>query len=230
MEKVDNPAGLEATATVVGLFAKTPRAGRVKTRLCPPLLPEEAASLYATALDETIRRFSGHSFDLVICHADDEGYFAARYPELPRRPQRGPDLGARMAEALQGFLAAGYRRALLIGSDSPDLPLAHIEQAFAALAEVEVVLAPADDGGYVLIGESRHHPQLFGEMPWSSAALWEQTLAKLEEGAIPWRRLPSWEDLDDAEALRRLLQRSPHSLTARHLLRHHSQLFGGVSI
>ncbi len=217
MKKVDNSSTRVKASAVLGVFAKQPVAGQVKTRLCPPLQPEQAAQLYRTTLDETLRRFSGQSFELVIFYAGAEDYFALNYPQLPRRPQIGSDLGERMASALQGLLAAGHQQAALIGSDSPDLPLAYVEQAFAALQTSDVVIAPAADGGYVLIGESCHHPPLFEAMPWSRADLMQQTECTLAEQQIDWQRLSGWEDVDDAASLLRLLQRSPESLTAGHI-------------
>ncbi len=210
VEKVDNSA-------ILGIFAKEPVAGLVKTRLCPPLDFEQATELYCQILDETIRRFSGQFFDLVICYAGNEDFFAQNYPQIPRQPQQGADLGERMANALQGFLSAGYRQAILIGSDSPDLPLSHLEQAFVALQSTEVVIAPATDGGYVLIGENVHQPELFAKMPWSQADLMQQTKKLLAQQQISWQQLPVWEDIDDAISLIRLLQRSPDSLTASYV-------------
>lgn len=219
MEKVDNSLKHISTGPVLGVFCKAPLAGQVKTRLCPPLDPEQAAELYRVALSETLRRFADQGFELVICYAGAPDYFAENFPALKRQPQVGFDLGARMAHALAGFLARGHRAAALIGSDSPDLPLATVEAAFDALQQSEVVLAPASDGGYVLIGESRHHPPLFSAMPWSVPDLMDKTREVLTEREIPWTLLPGWEDIDDAASLSRLVERSPKSQTARHIRR-----------
>ena len=217
MEKVDNSPIQVSGKKILGVFCKAPVAGQVKTRLCPPLQPEEAAELYRTALSETLQRFSGQDFELVICHAGAPDFFARHFPELRRQPQVGADLGARMAHALEGFLAAGAVAAILIGSDSPDLPLTILEQAFSALQHDRVVIAPATDGGYVLIGESCHQPVLFADMPWSEPELMQRTRAVLQRENLAWSELPGWEDIDDAASLRRLLERSPESLTARHI-------------
>ncbi|MCF6180235.1 MAG: TIGR04282 family arsenosugar biosynthesis glycosyltransferase [Geopsychrobacter sp.] len=221
MEKVDKSAMCSAASSVLGVFCKAPLAGQVKTRLCPPLQPEQAAALYRVALDETIRRFSEQCFDLVIFYAGAEDYFAREYPDFKRQAQTGADLGARMASALEGLLATGYRQAVLIGSDSPDLPLSHLESAFSALQQHAVVIAPADDGGYVLIGESCHQPHLFTQMPWSQPQLMEESRALLSRLQIDWQQLPVWEDVDDLAAMSRLLARSPHSRTARHIRQNH---------
>ncbi len=226
VEKVDNSSTYRKASAVLGVFAKEPVAGQVKTRLSPPLHPEQAAQLYRTALDETLKRFSDQSFELVIFYAGVEDYFSRNYPLLPRQPQSGNDLGERLANALQGLLLEGYQQAAIIGSDSPDLPLAHVEQAFIALQSSDVVIAPADDGGYVLIGESCHHSQLFEAMPWSCADLMQQTKNILAEQQIDWQQLSGWEDVDDAASLQRLLQRSPESLTAHHIREQLASLLG----
>ena len=224
MEAVDNPATIVdkpvekiPTRAVLGIFAKQPLPGQVKTRLCPPLTPAEAAELYHCALLETVQRMQLGSFDLVICYAGERQWFADSFPGVPLVPQRGADLGARMAGSLNAFLQQGYQQAVLIGSDSPDLPLTLVEQAFVALQRSEVVFAPASDGGYVLIGEAAHHPQLFAAMPWSTGEVVSDTLQRINRHQIKAEQLPGWEDLDDLQALQHLLQRSPGSATARHL-------------
>lgn len=202
---------------VLGVFAKEPVSGQVKTRLSPPLSMEQAAELYSHALQETIDNMSGGDFDLVICHAGDEAYFRRAFSGCTLYEQQGDDLGARMDSALRHFLSQGYRQAMLIGSDSPDLPRDMVERGFAELEHSALVLAPAHDGGYVLIGESCHHPCLFENMPWSSEDVLSQTLQRADAQGIDYRLLPEWDDLDDLEALRRFLQRSPDSTTAKYL-------------
>ncbi|PLX88890.1 MAG: hypothetical protein C0618_03095 [Desulfuromonas sp.] len=214
VENVDN---LLRRRGILGVFAKEPVPGQVKTRLCPPFTVEQAAALYCCALSETIATMSGGDFDLAICYAGDAEYFRRTFPGLPLYPQRGKDLGARMDNALQGFLAAGYRSAVLIGSDSPDLPLAHVQEAFAALTQQDLVVAPARDGGYVLIGEARHIPALFEGVVWSSDQVLSQTLERAQQEGVEPHLLPQWEDLDTAAALTSLLCRSPQSQTAAFL-------------
>jgi len=220
-EPVDKSVGdvdnLPKNSRVLGIFAKEPLPGRVKTRLSPPLSAAQAATLYQTALLETVAMAAGGAFDLVLCYAGSESYFRQTFPGISLCPQQGADLGARMSNALRHFFAQGYRQALLIGSDSPDLPLAMVEQAFAALDRQQLVLIPARDGGYVLIGESCHHPHLFERMPWSSAEVTALTRKRAAAAGIACRLLPVWDDLDDLEALQRLLQRSPASRTAAYL-------------
>lgn len=216
VDEVDNPS--EATR-ILAIFAKEPVPGQVKTRLTPPLSPEQAAGLYRLSLRETVDRMTGQGFTLAICYAGNLNYFQENFPGLELFEQIGNDLGARMDHALQSFLRQGYRQAVLIGSDSPDLPLSLVRQAFAALQEASLVIAPAHDGGYVLIGESCHTPELFVEMPWSSAEILALTRQRAEKTGIEYRLLQDWDDLDDLAALRRFLKRSPATKSADFLRR-----------
>jgi len=200
---------------VLGIFAKEPRPGRVKTRLCPPLTAEQAAQLYAVALQETVERMAGGPWQLRLFVDGDGAWFAEHFPTLPRSRQVGDDLGARMQHALQQLLAES-ERAALIGSDSPDLPLAQIEQAFAALAGHQAVSIPAADGGYVLIGARKNSPPLFTGIPWSGDRVLQATRERAQATGTAYIEVGGWEDIDDADSLKRLLQRSPQSATARH--------------
>lgn len=210
---------------VLGVMAKEPRAGTVKTRMCPPLTVDEAAALYAVSLQETLVRMRQGDWQTVIFYAGAHNYFSQRFPELPLFQQHGSDLGERMENALSGLLAAGARSAVLIGSDSPDLPLEHVARAFAGLEKTPVVLAPAADGGYVLIGESCHQPALFSAMAWSTGRVLELTRRRAAQASIALSEIDPWEDLDDMAALNRLVLRSPDTQTAcfvRTHLAHHS--------
>ena len=215
---VDNLQQKPLKKSILGVFAKQPVAGQVKTRLCPPLSLGQAASLYTVSLQETVARMqAGSGYDLAICYAGEQHWFEEAFPEVTLVAQRGDDLGTRMANALAGFLVQGYRRAVLIGSDAPDLPLEMVDQAFVALSRFELVLGPAADGGYYLVGESVHHQELFEGIHWSTGTVLEETLARAHGAKVSTARLAGWEDLDDLPALRRFLERSPSSRTAGYL-------------
>lgn len=203
----------------LGIFAKEPRAGQVKTRLIPPLSAEEARSLYRVALAETVARFGGVVGRTILYFDGGEDYFLRNFPRMERRPQGEGDLGVRMERALAQLLADGCTAAALIGSDSPDLPLEQVAAGFAALATVEAVTIPAADGGYVFIGVRRPYPALFTGISWSSPRVLEQTRAAAQQLDIAYRECGGWEDLDDAAALARLCRRSPQSATARFFTR-----------
>ena len=203
---------------VLGIFAKEPVPGRVKTRLCPPLSATEAAEVYRVCLEETVGAMIRGPFTLVLFHAGREQYFRGAFPGLPLFPQAEGDLGRRMEQALKTLLEHGHTSAVLIGSDSPDLPLARVEEAIAVLARADCVTVPAGDGGYVLVGEHRHHPELFRDIPWSTPRVLDATRRRAAELNIDYRELASWEDVDDLVSLKRLLQRSPRSATAKFTL------------
>ncbi|MFO7766215.1 MAG: TIGR04282 family arsenosugar biosynthesis glycosyltransferase [Pelovirga sp.] len=216
MEKVENsPLGLKKKR-ILGIFAKEPVPGRVKTRLSPPLSAVQAADIYLASLRETVQRMQTLTdCDLAICYSGDRDWFAETFPGLALEPQYGDDLGARMAHSLSRWLAAGYDAAVLIGSDAPDLPTERIEQAFSALEGADLVHGPAVDGGYYLVGESSHYDQLFSGIAWSTGSVLEQTLATATTLGLSSVLLQPWEDLDDLPALLRLVDRSPHSVTAK---------------
>jgi hypothetical protein len=158
-------------------------------------------------------------FDLVLFHAGEADFFRSAFPGARLLPQGEGDLGERMERALRTLLAGGCEAAALIGSDTPDLPIALVEAAFTALREIDVVVTPARDGGYVLVGERRHVPELFRNIPWSTAGVLAATRQRVADLSIDYREVGGWEDVDDLPSLRRLLARSPDSAAARHAAR-----------
>ncbi len=203
---------------ILGIFAKEPVAGQVKTRLCPPLKAEQATELYRVMLKETVTRMRQGAFDLVLFYSGHEDYFRSTFPGLRLCPQAEGDLGQRLEQALGWLLKQGAAAAALIGSDSPDFCCTRVEEAFAALTKADCVTAGAADGGYVLIGERRHHPELFCGIPWSTPQVLAATRNRANELAISYREMAPWEDVDDLASLKRLVQRSPHSATAQFAL------------
>jgi len=222
VDTVDNkPQKTEKTA-ILGVFAKQPVPGQCKTRLCPPLSLSEAAQFYRCCLRETVARLqcSDGSYELAICYAGERAWFEREFPGVLLVPQQGADLGARMATALSDFLQQGYRQAVLVGSDAPDLPQTLVEQAFTTLRRADVVLAPAADGGYLLIGESIHQPDLFRDIAWSTDQVFSATWQRIEQRNISAVQLTGWEDLDGLPSLRRFVRRSPETASARYLREH----------
>ncbi len=226
MDSVDNSAQENRKTAILGIFAKQPVDGQCKTRLSPPLTLPEAAELYECSLRETVARMqTGDSYKLAICYAGERNWFEQAFPGVALVPQHGENLGERMATALGNFFQQGYQRAVLIGSDAPDLPLKLVEQAFAALEQGELVIAPASDGGYVLIGEAKHHHQLFEEIAWSTSEVLPETLRRIEQQQISATILDGWDDLDDLPSLEKFLRRSPQTKTAAYLRRRLARLF-----
>ena len=189
------------------VFSKAPVAGQVKTRLIPLLGAEAAAALYADMLDDTL----GKAVDADLsplelwCTPDvQHTHFRRcreRYP-LKLHQQTTGDLGQRMSQALHSVLQEADH-AVLIGADCPALCAADIEAAMAALvAGTNVVLGPASDGGYYLIGMSVPHPGLFENITWSSPQVFETTVALCRRHGLDWACLPEHTDVDTPDDYR----------------------------
>ena len=192
------------------VVAKRPAPGRTKTRLTPPLSPEQAAALYECFLRDTldlVRRLSGVAPAIAYLPAEERAYFAALAPDFELVLQEGDDLGERLDNALTRLLAAGYQHVAIMNSDGPTLPLACLSRAFDALAGgADVVLGPCDDGGYYLIGLKQPAPRLLREVRMSTPDVLADTLAIAAEEGLTVELLPTWYDVDDAESLERLMK------------------------
>ncbi len=213
------------------LFAKPPLAGRVKTRLAASLGREGAARLYACFLRDaagTARALmeARPGVSLVCEWALEQGDSLDDFPltgwvpgPFLHRAQTGADLGARMAAALGRCLAFG-RRAVLIGTDFPDLPHEVLIDAFEKLDcgdEPKITLGPAADGGYYLIGMNRFLPEIFTGIPWSTGEVFPRTMEKAAALGVGTALLPEWRDVDDADDLDALKGRlSRDNSRARH--------------
>ncbi len=193
------------------IFAKAPIPGQVKTRLCPPLTPDEAATLHGSFVLDTLERTKLASTKLKLpfdrylaCSPSSTHVFFKIMEErhgVKVIDQVGDDLGARMNQAFDALFKKGYRQALIIGTDVPTLPLNYFKQAVALLDSHDLVLGPALDGGYYLIGLKRMAPELFATIPWST----DQVLKRTQENAVtlgvktallePWRDVDTLADL-----------------------------------
>ncbi len=200
---------------VVYVLAKAPRPGLVKTRLCPPLDPAEACRLAEAFLADTVDRLASHPGLEVRLALDpppgegreDASPAAGREVELRVEGQGRGDLGERMGRLLARGLAAGLPT-ILVGADCPDLPLAIVDAACDALSRADVVLVPARDGGYVLVGARREVPELFRlDVEWGSSGVFAATCAALSRAGCAFAAIEAWEDVDDAAALGRLAKR-----------------------
>jgi len=207
----------------LGILVKEPIPGQVKTRLTPPLTADQAAELYRVALHETVERVQTADYDVVLFCSGGQIYFEKNFPKLLSIPQCEGDLGARMTAALARLHKSRPAAAALIGSDSPDLPLALIDAAFCTLKENDVVTIPASDGGYVLIGSCLLHPELFQNIDWSTDQVLTQTRQRAAAAGLVYTEYGQWEDIDDLASLQRLLERSPDSKTARYARQQLSQ-------
>ncbi len=191
----------------LGMFAKFWAPGQVKTRLAATLGAEQAVQLHKVFVQTLLERFArmADRRTIVYSPADRVEPFAAMAGDgWDLAAQAEGDLGQRMRSWFEFAFAAGARRAVLIGSDSPTLPASFIESAFELLREYDAVLGPADDGGYYLVGIARPTPPIFEGMIWSQPTVWGETVARLEAADWRYAALPRWYDVDEWEDLLRL--------------------------
>lgn len=196
----------------VAIVCKTPAPGKSKTRLSPPLRPEECASIsscFIQDLSRTIGLLAQDADVTGVALYTPRGSEAALRTLLPDdfelTPQCDGDFGERLLQGTVDLLDAGHAGAILINSDSPTLPLAILRAAVDALRQGDnLVLSPAFDGGYTLIGLSNPHRRLFTDIPWSTEAVYRLTLDRAGEIGLPVVNVPSWYDVDDAASLKML--------------------------
>ena len=189
-------------------FAKAPRAGKVKTRLIPALGEDGALQLHKRLLRhtwESINTIGLADVQLWTDAADSTGFFEdLRPPVMKPSLQQGADLGERMRAAIAQTLQH-YSQVVVIGSDCPVLDAHYLNEAFMALQQGnDVVLGPASDGGYVLIGMRMVYPELFESIPWGSDQVLKQTRQRLKALDCRWHELPERWDVDRPEDLLKL--------------------------
>jgi rSAM/selenodomain-associated transferase 1 len=193
------------------VFVKLPAPGQVKTRLAKAVGADTAAALYRCFVADTLAtaRQGGHA-PLVFFHPPESAPAMAAWlgKEITFLPQHGNDLGARMSDALRTALA-GCGRAVLIGSDCPDLPSTLLQEAFEALITHQAVIGPAGDGGYYLIGFTPEgfRAAAFTGIGWGGPDVFRTTMARLTEEGIKVHILPAWNDVDDYDGLTALYDR-----------------------
>jgi rSAM/selenodomain-associated transferase 1 len=206
------------------VFAKTPKPGKVKTRLLAAVSPQAAAALHAACIEDTLRlALKVRGCDVFVFGAGGTNYFQ----KLTKRmgtgkrvrvsPQRGADLGARMENAFRKCFAMGYRDVVVIGTDTPWMGAERLRQAFAELRANDVVIGPAEDGGYYLLGTRKMLPGIFREIPWSTERVLKLTLEVIARENLRGKLLRRDFDLDRPEDLlgaERMLKRRPQLASA----------------
>jgi uncharacterized protein len=194
---------------VICMILKAPRLGTVKTRLAEEVGAERATAIYRVLVEHQAKAIplSWHvSVHFAPTDAAEEMpmWLASYLPENTRFvPQCEGDLGQRLRSAVAAEFQGGAQRVFLIGGDCPGISRDYFGDADEALNESDLVIAPAYDGGYVLLGLKSHHPSLFENIAWSTPAVLDQTLAAARALLVRVRLLPTLEDIDDAESLAR---------------------------
>ncbi len=202
----------------LAVMAKAPRPGKVKTRLSPPLTLEQTAALNVQFLRDTTENLASipHAAGLIsYTPVGDEALFAGLLPEtFALVAQRGDGFGERLLAAAEDILAIGYGAVCLIDSDSPTVPAGAFYRAVEVLGWPgdRVVIGPSDDGGYYLIGMKVAHAEPFERIAWSTASVYEETVARCREAGIEVVTLPTWYDVDDAATLEMLEDELLHGI------------------
>ena len=219
----------------LAIMTKAPQAGRVKTRLVPPLTPDEAAELNKCFLRDTAAAISsacsrrpvgdaGLKPEANASHSEaataaggiavytpigaESAYTNILPADFSLLPQRGDKFGERLYFAVEDLFKCGFSSVCLIDSDSPTVPAENFAKAVERLSAREdcVVLGPSDDGGYYLIGVKKLHRDLFEEIDWSTERVLNQTIQRAAEIGLEVKLLASGYDVDDEASLRRLCE------------------------
>ena len=198
------------------LFVKYPEKGQVKLRLSVDLDEELVQNLYRCFVQDTLATVNKITAQVFVCFlpVDAESKFrewlGTSHPFLP---QEGTDLGERMKNCFSYAFSQGFRRAVLMGSDSPDLPVTFLHNAFAELRTHEIVIGPSSDGGYYLIGfqDTTFDPSAFEGISWSSPTVFWETLKKIKQKHSRISLLPAWSDVDTLADLKSLWKRNKNT-------------------
>jgi uncharacterized protein len=211
----------------LAIMTKAPQAGRVKTRMVPPLTPDEAAELNKCFLRDTAAAiaFACRRRPAADAHASrseaattargiavytpvgaESAYDGVLPADFSLLSQRGDKFGERLYFAVEDLLKCGFDSVCLIDSDSPTVPAENFAEAVELLSASDdgVVLGPSDDGGYYLIGVKKPHRHLFEQINWSTERVLKQTIQRATETGLEVQLLPIGYDVDDGESLRRL--------------------------
>ena len=218
----------------IGVMAKAPQPGLAKTRLCPPLQPSQAAALSAAFLRDITENIAIAARDVPIhgyiayAPAGTESWFDNHLAQgtrlvladgSPPMPSDVQGFGRSLLHAAEAMFAVGFGAVCLLNSDSPTLPTALLIQAARALLAPgeRVVLGPAEDGGYYLLGMNRPHAHLFADVAWSTSEVAATTCARADALGLEVVTLPAWYDVDDAASLTRLVAEAADDAPAAEL-------------
>lgn len=189
------------------IFTKSPVLGEVKTRLQPDYSPEESLKIHKSLMLKTLeltKKLDG--IDIELCCAPDRNsmFFLGCENNFPIQltNQQGADLGEKMAFSFSVALQT-YEYVVVIGTDCPDIDEGYLQQAFDALSEVDAVIGPAADGGYVLLGLKQFSPEIFKDISWGKDSVFKQTQDALNDLGWSLHKLETKYDIDRPEDLHR---------------------------
>jgi rSAM/selenodomain-associated transferase 1 len=186
----------DITAGALIVFLRLPEKGKVKTRIADVLGPEEALRIYNLLTTQTLETAASLTIPVYLFY--DGGLPEDRNPSFTYQIQVQGDLGQKMMHALSYALHL-HPKAVIIGSDCPAITPDLITEAFSKLEEADIVIGPAVDGGYYLLGCKKITPSLFHAIPWSTDDVLKQTMEKIRMENLSWHELPTLNDIDTAE-------------------------------
>lgn len=187
------------TKNALIIFVRKPEKGKVKTRLAASLGDEAALFIYQKLLQHTLEITEAVDADKVVFYAgeiEDDDMWQRK--GFVKQKQTDGDLGHRMKAAFDTVLRLGYGKACIVGSDCYELTTNVIEDAFIALERSNVVIGPAHDGGYYLLGMKRLYSSLFQNKSWSTSSVLSDTLQTAEQMGLAVVQLPTFHDVDEA--------------------------------
>lgn len=188
--------------SVLMIFIKNPILGKVKTRLAKSIGDEKALIIYKELLQKTIDIAINTEYHRELWYSSyiDENDQAD--PKLFNKMlQVGHNLGERMSHSFSMAFENGFGKAVIIGSDCPDLTEERIKTAFKSLEHSDLVIGPSIDGGYYLLGMNRYQPELFSGIEWSESTVFESTIGKAKKIGLRISELPALNDIDTIEDL-----------------------------
>lgn len=208
-----------SSSSALLVFAKSPKPGKVKTRLLAAVPADVAAGLHEACIADTLRSVRKmRGCDVFMFATGGTSYFRRLVKKQEGGllaqvlPQQGADLGRRMENAFRKCFALGYREVVVIGTDTPWMGVERLGRAFAELRTNDVVIGPAEDGGYYLLGMRKMVMEIFRGIPWSTESVLDLTLKKIAGLKLRTRLLRRDFDLDRPEDLNRargMLKRRP---------------------
>ena len=195
------------------VFAREPLPGKVKTRLAASLGDDLATRVYEGMLQDvlqTTRQLDGVETVVFWASPEESLLMLAQRYRCTSRVQHQGDLGERMQSAFEAMFTDGYDACCIIGSDTPDLPLAYLVEAYRLLEmrHADVVFGPSRDGGYYLLGLHQVSAPLFTNITWSSSHVLEQSQAAAQKAGLSTALLPEWQDIDTINDLRDFQERN----------------------
>lgn len=182
------------------IYLRRPELGKVKTRLAREIGEERAKAVYEELLDLSFQVYDRVPEEKQLHFAEQPGF---ERMDFSTHFQLGKDLGARMRHSFKSAFEEERSKVVLVGSDCPDIRLDLIEQAFTALDEVDLVLGPAEDGGYYLLGMRTLHSALFEGITWSSDSVLSESLIRAQELGLEVKLLETLYDIDTLADLKR---------------------------